>query len=100
MDYQANIVDSIPDEDFDFSIVSEIVPIELKESRVDWLRWRNDYILVFENKDEYYYLHTKFEIKNYEQELETLVALLQPYFIEVIKATMWYEENESSSNIY
>lgn len=101
LDYQANIVDILLFNGEEL-VEYENIPPELKDTRVDWLRWNDDYILIFEEcNDKSYYLHTKFSIKNYNDELELLIDTLQPYILNRGNiGTMWYEEDDEPKVVY
>ncbi len=81
-------------------LMKEYTPKEFKGTRVDTLRWWDDYILRFRKLKDCYFLRANFEIKNYDDELELLVNTLKPYIIQDgVIGKMKYEEYEFFDDI-
>ena len=91
-------IDKYKDDEY-YEKLEYYCPEHLKGTRVESINW-------FDNKNsmciehEYYTLHLEFEIKNYNNELQTLAETLKPYIINTgIIGTLLYEEYTVRGNI-
>ncbi len=83
-----------------YKLLVQNTPKELVNTRVKSLLWNDDYILRFRKLKDCYFLRCRFEIKNYESELELLVNTLKPYIINRGKiGTLLYEEYDKAGDI-
>jgi len=91
-------IDKYEDDEY-YEKIKCFCPKHLKGTRVESINWvDNKNHMTIES--EYYILHLEFEIKNYNNELQTLVETLKPYIINTgIIGTLLHEEYTFPGNI-